>query len=227
MAGIPTQPGEDPGVSITFSMDVQIFGKNQSVEILFDVVAIGWYEIYENTEIETLCRELIKRIGPELTHNSETWACLECGGVATDIEWLSTYTHAEMIYKRCKILISAACKKCARKMQRASLKFTAEHNAKNTGKYSTVFGTIPRPDGLSGGLSGACLTCRKEQTAAPEFTMSRCAKCKLVRYCSVACQTEDWARHKTICRKIKNVSRSGGEKKVLKFGALKVSGIVL
>ncbi|KAJ7770035.1 hypothetical protein B0H16DRAFT_1517107 [Mycena metata] len=43
--------------------------------------------------------------------------------------------------------------------------------------------------------------------------MSRCSKCKLVRYCGVACQRDDWGRHKTVCGKITNVSRGCNEKK--------------
>ncbi|KAJ7919856.1 hypothetical protein B0H13DRAFT_1868078 [Mycena leptocephala] len=111
-------------------------------------------------------------------------------------------------------------------MEKGTLQLAEKENqrrADGDSKFSTVFGTIPRPEGMSGGLSGACLTCRKETTAAPEFNMSRCAKCKLVRYCrvhkfidsyfpSVACQKQDWARHKPICLKIRSVSRSGGEK---------------
>jgi hypothetical protein len=52
------------------------------VEIEFEVVKIGWYEIYENTEIETLYREFIERIGPELRHNSEGWGCYQCGALS-------------------------------------------------------------------------------------------------------------------------------------------------
>jgi hypothetical protein len=94
-AGIPTRPGEDPGVSISFTLEVQIKGsvqsftfampcphiprKNQHVDIVFEGVKIGWYEIYEDKEIEKLYRDLIARISPELIHNSEPWACLECG----------------------------------------------------------------------------------------------------------------------------------------------------
>ncbi|KAJ7624059.1 hypothetical protein DFH06DRAFT_1230302 [Mycena polygramma] len=90
-------------------------------------------------------------------------------------------------------------------MNKATTKFTQEQNAKGA---SAVLGTIPRPDGMSEGLSGGCVTCRKEATAAPDYPMSRCAKCKLVRYCSHACQKEDWARHKTICSKVQSVNRS-------------------
>ncbi|KAF7344911.1 MYND-type domain-containing protein [Mycena venus] len=234
-AGIPNQPGEDPGVSVTFTLEIQIVGKDslgqkRKVEITFDVVTIGWYDIYEDTEIESLYREFVEKIGPELTHNSDKWACLECGLPATDIAWVSVYTVVEYFYKRCTILIRTGCETCAAKMQRATPKIlvTEIHNRRQgagDSKSPTAIGTIPRPDALGGGLSGGCLTCCKElqSTAASASSMSRCGKCKLVRYstyasdrtqfhlrftASVACQKQDWARHKTICRTIQNVSRS-------------------
>ncbi|KAJ7908181.1 hypothetical protein B0H13DRAFT_1878837 [Mycena leptocephala] len=173
-------------------MEVHIVGKIQRVEIEFEIVKIGWYEIYENTEIETLYREFIERIGPELRRNSEGWGCYQCG-----------------------------CDECAPKMQQAAPLLVKQCPAESDSKSQTIIGTILMPDGMGGGLSGACLTCGKEQTT--EFTMSRCAKCKLVRYStrpstsrslidrcapSVACQKVDWARHKTICGTVQSVSRS-------------------
>ncbi|KAJ6526735.1 hypothetical protein B0H19DRAFT_1084321 [Mycena capillaripes] len=226
-AGIPFESEEDPGVSITFMLEVQIIGKKQRVDITFEVVKIGWYEMYQEEEVEQIYRDLIATVGPELMHNSDSWGCFECDVMishadidpdrpATDIDWMSIYTQGDKVYKRCKIFIGPGCEKCAPKMERGTLKFAEKENKRRSegdSKSSAVVGTIQRPEGTSGGLSGACLTCRKEATAAPEFNMSRCAKCKLVRSASsVACQKQDWARHKPICRKIRSVSRSGGEK---------------
>jgi hypothetical protein len=41
----------------------------------------------------------------------------------------------------------------------------------------------------------ACSRCQK---IAP---LSKCAACKMVEYCSVACQRDDWKTHKIVCRK--------------------------
>ncbi|KAJ6596240.1 hypothetical protein DFH09DRAFT_1272764 [Mycena vulgaris] len=215
-AGIPYQPEEVPGVSITFTLEVKIIGRNQRVDLSFEIVKIGWYEIYEDKEIETLYREFIERIGPELTHNSEEWACWECCRPATDISWLSLYRSGEKIYNRCTIIIGPACETCAPKLQKSTLKFVQDENNRNTDDSSTILGTILKPNGISK-LSGSCLGCREEQPADPEYTkpLARCSKCKLVRYCSVACQKNDWARHKPICRKVLSVSSTGasGEEK--------------
>lgn len=51
------------------------------MDINFEIVKIGWYEIYVDKEIETLYRDFIERIGPELTRNSEEWACTLCGAL--------------------------------------------------------------------------------------------------------------------------------------------------
>lgn len=97
------------------------------MDIIFEVVKIGWFEMYQEEEIETLYRNLIETIGPELMHNSEEWACFQCGmyqmrffcrrivihGIidsdrpAADISWISIYTQGENVYKRCKIIVSS------------------------------------------------------------------------------------------------------------------------
>ncbi|KAF7373932.1 hypothetical protein MSAN_00605600 [Mycena sanguinolenta] len=182
-AGIPHMPGEDPGVSVTFSLEIQIFGKDsvgqkRKLEVTFDVVKIGWYEMYQDTEIERLYHEFVEKIGPELAHNSEEWACLQCGLPATDIAWISLYTSK--IHKRCTILISAGCKTCAIKMQRWTPNIVEVYNrrAGRADDDQSGINTILRPSALSGGFSGACLTCDKDPATAG---MSRCGRCKLAR----------------------------------------------
>ncbi|KAJ7769974.1 hypothetical protein B0H16DRAFT_1452346 [Mycena metata] len=213
----PEWPGEVKGVSNTFSLEVRILGKNQTVDISFDVETVGWYEIFEQAEIERLYRELVERIGPELTHNSEEWKCEHCGRAAIEFQWLSVYTELEKMCRRGTIITNAwdaemfaCCIECASKSH-AALLLMGQRGQKALGE-STVVNTIPRPDGL-GPPSGACITCHKDPEAETElFIMSRCAKCKLVRYCGVACQKDDWSRHKAVCRKITKVSRGCNEK---------------
>ncbi|KAJ7624058.1 hypothetical protein DFH06DRAFT_1340092 [Mycena polygramma] len=83
--GIQPQEGEVPGVRATFTLEVNIHGKTKRVDILFDVVTVGWYDMYQDTEIEALYRDLIERIGPEISQNSEAWTCLNCDLPPTDI----------------------------------------------------------------------------------------------------------------------------------------------
>ncbi|KAJ6506604.1 hypothetical protein C8R45DRAFT_1175662 [Mycena sanguinolenta] len=200
---------------VTFSMEIQIVGKDslgltRKLDIIFDVVKIGWYEVYQETEIETLYREFVEKVGPEVAHSSDEWACLECGLPATDIAWMSLYTVLEDLFKRCIILISAGCKKCARKMQRATPKLAEIYNqscADDDQSSSAAVNTMARPNALSGGLSSACLACHNEPALSG---MLRCGKCKLA---SAGCQKEDWARHKKICGTIQSVSMTFFEAK--------------
>ncbi|KAJ7159513.1 hypothetical protein C8R46DRAFT_1108454 [Mycena filopes] len=204
----PDWPGEDKGVSITFSLDVEITGRNQRIAFSVDLVTIGWFEIYDEEELEGLYRELTERINPELAHNSEAWECRGCGRPAVEFGWFSIYTALEKKYNRCSLTIAACCANCAPKMRKGTLELARKHTESGENK-SIRLDTIPRPDAL-GAPSAACLVCRKEPEGEA-VTMARCGRCKLVRYCGAACQKEDWARHKTVCSKIKNVCRGSGK----------------
>ncbi|KAJ7835032.1 hypothetical protein B0H13DRAFT_218661 [Mycena leptocephala] len=162
-------------------------------------------------KIETLFREFIATIGPELAHNSEQLTCFGCARPATDFAWVSLYDPNGVV-RRCRIFVNPGCDKCVSHIQESTVKHMESQREKMTSSSSlpVVIASIPRPDGMSSGPSAACLACRKEQTAAPGFSMSQCGKCKLVRYCSATCQRQDWVRHKKICTKIQTVSRLKG-----------------
>ena len=42
-----------------------------------------------------------------------------------------------------------------------------------------------------------CARCRAERTGSGEF--KKCSRCRMVRYCSAACQREDWPFHRARC----------------------------
>ncbi|KAJ7160529.1 hypothetical protein C8R43DRAFT_993225 [Mycena crocata] len=135
------------------------------------------------------------------------------GRPAVDSSWFSV---SPRLYKRCKLMVSRGCDICLPKIQAITLAASSSHNKEPGGASKPVGDTIPKPDGLSGDISGACLNCCKPETGtAPTFSMSRCSKCQLVRYCSVACQTADWGRHKKICRHVKSISESGPDDNVV------------
>ena len=52
----------------------------------------------------------------------------------------------------------------------------------------------------------ACERCSKTKVSTGK-SLRRCSRCMRVHYCSVECQTKDWARHKTSCVE-------GGQKKM-------------
>ncbi|KAJ7139324.1 hypothetical protein C8R44DRAFT_764241 [Mycena epipterygia] len=64
---------------------------------------------------------------------------------------------------------------------------------------------LPKPPGPAIPLASSCAKCQQDETGTRETTISRCSRCKLTRYCSVECQTEDWARHGKICKTVKEV----------------------
>ncbi|KAJ7139298.1 hypothetical protein C8R44DRAFT_302552 [Mycena epipterygia] len=64
---------------------------------------------------------------------------------------------------------------------------------------------LPKPPGPAIPLASSCTKCRREETGAPDVPISRCGGCKLTRFCSVECQTADWARHRKICKMVKEV----------------------
>jgi len=45
-----------------------------------------------------------------------------------------------------------------------------------------------------------CLKCG--QYPAAGHLLRRCGSCLAVKYCSSACQTEDWASHKLVCKSV-------------------------
>ncbi|KAF7367596.1 MYND-type domain-containing protein [Mycena sanguinolenta] len=64
---------------------------------------------------------------------------------------------------------------------------------------------LPTPSGSVMPLASGCAKCQRDETGAPGSHISRCSRCKLTRYCSVKCQTEDWLRHGKICKTVKEV----------------------
>ncbi|KAJ7058781.1 hypothetical protein C8F01DRAFT_1147196 [Mycena amicta] len=54
-------------------------------------------------------------------------------------------------------------------------------------------------------LASSCAKCQRDETGAPGTSMNKCSRCKLTRYCSVQCQTQDWTRHGKTCKMIHEV----------------------
>ena len=53
-----------------------------------------------------------------------------------------------------------------------------------------------------------CAVCGKQGEAS---AIPRCSRCKMIRYCSRACQSTDWPRHKAACKAAAGASGGAGE----------------
>ncbi|KAL1948731.1 hypothetical protein VTO73DRAFT_10537, partial [Trametes versicolor] len=60
------------------------------------------------------------------------------------------------------------------------------------------YNTMPlRPAHIVHPLAGSCADCERDETAENDGAcLKRCSRCRMTRYCSVACQKRDWSRHK-------------------------------
>ena len=57
----------------------------------------------------------------------------------------------------------------------------------------------------SDGASGSCAGCRQIR---PTKYLRRCARCRLVAYCSKDCQRSDWRVHKVMCKRFRKVRKA-------------------
>ncbi|KAJ7465605.1 hypothetical protein FB451DRAFT_1179087 [Mycena latifolia] len=202
---MPDRPGEVKGVSATFSLDVRIAGRKQRLNISFDVVTVGWYDIFMEEDIETLYREFVPRIGPELTYNPEAWACIECGGPATDSAWMSLYNPK--LHNRGTLLVYKACEKCAPKIQRYLLKLGIQNTEPGArwderGAFWGVFNVPHGGDRRPRVPDEPLLQMPSSQVGSQILYSVRI----VYPSTSVTCQKSGWARHKKICGKIQSVS---------------------
>ena len=54
-------------------------------------------------------------------------------------------------------------------------------------------------------LSHACQSCGKREVQS-DTSFQQCSKCKVVRYCSKACQHRHWGEHKVLCKAISHLT---------------------
>ena len=54
-------------------------------------------------------------------------------------------------------------------------------------------------------LSHACQSCEK-RVVQSDTSFQQCSKCKVVRYCSKACQHRHWGEHKVLCKAISHLT---------------------
>jgi hypothetical protein len=76
----------------------------------------------------------------------------------------------------------------------------SKRSGRRGGLLSPVFQSM-RPDGIE-----CCKYCRADRFVRE---LKDCGRCKMVQYCSLHCQKEDWAQHKQLCKIIKAKKKEG------------------
>ncbi|EKM59859.1 uncharacterized protein PHACADRAFT_206078 [Phanerochaete carnosa HHB-10118-sp] len=145
--------------------------------------------------------ELSGRVTPDLKHG-QRWHCEFCDKLAREsfvqnVSWLHLSPPRLIIYVH--LMCDTQQGPCA-----ARLREVAGIMASQTGQPNLVM-TMPNrfaPDPVFP-AAASCLNCKGEETIRK--SLSQCGACKLVRYCSTACQREDWGRHKKTCKAVKDV----------------------
>ncbi|KAJ7786097.1 hypothetical protein B0H16DRAFT_17554 [Mycena metata] len=144
--------------------------------------------------------QFVRGLYPDLKHSGK-WLCSQCGKPARDMQvdmlgWPHLAQFSVYAHQLCENK-DGPCDRAAK----------AESNIWRQG-----FGHPPNPpnstrniDPVEQPLSRGCATCQRDPRAAPEVKLKRCGRCKLTRYCSVKCQTNDYPRHKHNCKRIDDI----------------------
>ncbi|EIW54763.1 uncharacterized protein TRAVEDRAFT_172379 [Trametes versicolor FP-101664 SS1] len=140
--------------------------------------------------------------------HSRFWKCEFCSRPSRETQ-VQTSTWVRVDPPRMAIYIHHVCDhdrmSCFKQMEEVHMAML-----RLDGRPETPLPRPPRkPEGEVYPLAGACAGCQEDESMDKE--MRRCGGCKVTRYCSVACQKEDWRRHKPTCKQIVSVTFDDSE----------------
>ncbi|KAF8134194.1 hypothetical protein K438DRAFT_799409 [Mycena galopus ATCC 62051] len=142
-------------------------------------------------------------IGYDMKHTQQ-WECEACGEPARET-WFdprpSLLPSGPLVVVHIHHLCEAGGGACHTKVQDRARELAIEAG----GMLPAPSLHLPQPSAHAIPLASGCAKCQRDETGALGSPISRCSRCKLTRYCSVECQTEDWPRHGKICKTIKEV----------------------
>ncbi|KIP04549.1 hypothetical protein PHLGIDRAFT_190168 [Phlebiopsis gigantea 11061_1 CR5-6] len=135
--------------------------------------------------------------------HSQRWHCEFCDKLAresqTDIaSWLHLTPPKMVVYVH--LVCNTVKGPCAARAKMLSQQMAAMNGGpppRSGDAAREMMGDVVFP------AAASCTKCEAEESIP--LNLSRCARCKLARYCSVACQKEDWARHKVTCKAVQDV----------------------
>ncbi|KIM92367.1 hypothetical protein PILCRDRAFT_810421 [Piloderma croceum F 1598] len=141
--------------------------------------------------------------GRDVKH-TERWACYVCGKPARETQFdVMSWLH--LLQPKLNIYVHHICEAgggpCHEQIKAQTMMMRIQ-----SGAPGSPAPHLPMPSGVTSfPLAGSCANCQKDETAKADFSISRCGKCKLIRYCGVDCQKADWNRHKKVCKTITDV----------------------
>ncbi|KAJ3518825.1 hypothetical protein NM688_g9386 [Phlebia brevispora] len=146
------------------------------------------------SQMAACLQQIVNNFTVEMKH-TQKWYCNFCDKPAREINCaIMGYTDRTppmafiIVYQICDLDDSSPCAKELYELYDES----AQEMGHPPNNIKTRYGTPPYP------FSASCAGCMRSETANQQ--LSKCSRCKVIRYCSRACQEGDWPRHKTRCK---------------------------
>ncbi|KAI0073818.1 hypothetical protein K474DRAFT_1666174 [Panus rudis PR-1116 ss-1] len=154
-----------------------------------------------HSKMQAWANGVLVLLAPDVKH-TQKWLCMFCDKPARETDYqMASWMHLNP--PKLNVYVHHLCDAdhgtCA-----ANLKGVHMMTAISAGQLPP----LPSPPGPklpedTFPRAASCGYCKREETA--NANLSRCSKCKLIRYCSPNCQRGDWGRHKRVCKIVKKV----------------------
>ncbi|KAJ7357156.1 hypothetical protein DFH08DRAFT_475835 [Mycena albidolilacea] len=150
--------------------------------------------------VQSWVTDFLRDFVKDVKHSGK-WLCAHCGKPARELQFdIMSYLHLPK--PMLAVYVSQLCENKDGPCDRAA---KAESNI-----WREHAGAPPNPpnstrniNAVEQPLSRSCAYCHQDPSEAPQMKLKRCGGCKLIRYCSVECQTADYKqRHKSICKTV-------------------------
>ncbi|CAL1697240.1 unnamed protein product [Somion occarium] len=153
------------------------------------------------TQMNAWAQGVLNSVGVDVKH-TQKWHCEFCTKPAREtVHMVMSWMHLNP--PKLNVYVHNICDAGVGRCSETLRSIQAEAALFATGGPGLPPRLPPAADGQYP-LAASCARCKREETA--EQDLQRCSRCKLIRYCCVNCQREDWVRHKVVCRMVKNVA---------------------
>ncbi|EIM89390.1 uncharacterized protein STEHIDRAFT_120026 [Stereum hirsutum FP-91666 SS1] len=161
-------------------------------------------------------QDMLRKIVPSLKH-SQNWYCEFCDKPARESYVQNMFwTHLDPPRANAYVHLicdtsRGPCSKLLHEIAREAGTVVGESQKtldKQEKKAKKIIRGSSIPESGQFPLMGSCAFCEddvKAREVGLDVGMSRCTGCKITRYCSRECQTQDWPQHKEACKIVKDV----------------------